>query len=230
MSKSSVSPAAPRQHMVEFLVLASHALQTPLSGIRWGLSRLHKSEKDSWTQEQKKLLAHIDADAHTLSRLLQSLILVTRAGDSQYVAQPQSVDLSVLLDALVAKAKAEGSTLIVAKSDVANVLVDMQLLEGILQNLLGVFLEAQADNQSIQVSLSSESGMTSIHFDAPLEFPLIDSDSVAGSHVQTGQIVGGTAGLMLSMAQALAQVMHGTVEMEPMDDGMYRIDVQLPTA
>ncbi len=229
MTPSSVSSAAPRQHMVEFLVLASHALQTPLSGIRWGLSRLHKSEKDSWTQDQKKLLSHIDADARTLSRLLQSLILVTRAADPAYVAQPESVDLAVSIAGIVGKAKEEGTTITIDVGDMPNVYVDPLLLDGILQNLLGVFVEAQVEDKSIGVSLSAAESMVTVHFDAPLEFPLINSDTVVGSDSQSGQIVGGTPGLMLSMAQTLAQVLQGTVEMEPTDDGMYRIDLTLPT-
>ena len=94
---------------------------------------------------------------------------------------------------------------------------------GILQNLLGVFVEAQVEDKSIGVSLCGREIMVTVHFDAPL-FPLIIRIRLWEVTVKADRLSAAFTGAMLSKLRRFGSgVLQGTVEMEPTDDGMYRI-------
>ncbi len=90
--------AAREATMRRFLADASHELRTPLTAIRGGAQvlRLGAASKPAELEES---LAHIQAQAERMSRLVADLLLLSRSDDPGRVAVVEPLDLGALITA-----------------------------------------------------------------------------------------------------------------------------------
>lgn len=123
----------------KFVLLASHQLRTPLTGIEWTIERFLKKEK--LTIEGKKYLDDIHFSAKRLSVLVKLLLNVSRIESGSISTVPESVDLVSLIDDCVNEhqilcAKGSISCTFQKHPEKLVVTVDRNLIEYIVQNLI----------------------------------------------------------------------------------------------
>lgn len=225
MSKQSTAPSAGKG--LQFLFLASHGLQSPLSAIRWGATRL-KRTGGRLPKPQKNLVDHIESNARTLSRVLGSMLLLARNEDESYVPKPKKIDLAVFVKEMIAEAKVEGVK-VQGKAKKFVVETDELLLTTIMSNLLGVLATAGNKKGAVQLSVDRKQGFAMFTFVATLEFPVIEAQSSDGMHEHVNQMIGGEAGLMLALSSSLINFLDGFLEMkEGKKKAMYTITVGFP--
>lgn len=79
----------------EFVSLASHQLRTPLTAIRWVAEMLEK--KESLSEKGKQYLKDIVLSADRLSKLVDSLLNVSRIDEGRVLIAPEPVELVALI-------------------------------------------------------------------------------------------------------------------------------------
>lgn len=79
----------------EFISLASHQLRTPLTGIRWVVERITKTEKMS--RKAKEYIKDIQDSSSRLSSLVESLLNASRINTGKIEIKPQEFDLASFL-------------------------------------------------------------------------------------------------------------------------------------
>ena len=83
----------------EFLNIAAHNLNTPVSEIRWGLEALEKMISNSIPQEAKELLLRLKSISVNLGEIVDDLLSVARIEEGKFGYQFERVDLNQLIKA-----------------------------------------------------------------------------------------------------------------------------------
>jgi K+-sensing histidine kinase KdpD len=214
---------------VEFLFLASHGLLSPISAIRWGANRLKRTDTKKLTKEQKALLDHIQANAAVLSKLFGSMLLLARNEDRTYTLRPEGSGLETAIQSEARTWKEEtGGVAEIECEEGLKAYVDSAMLEALLQNLFTVFAEAAKDPKHLTVTARAEDGWVQVVFSATMEIPYLRSVRTIDNLSESRPIVGGTAGLLLSLSHALAGFVDGTLDMREEGDDGYVITLKLP--
>ncbi len=63
----------------EFMSLASHQLRTPLTGVRWALSRLKRLFSGRMNEEEERLLSQASASAAAMAQTIRTMLSISRA-------------------------------------------------------------------------------------------------------------------------------------------------------
>lgn len=96
------------QYIRSFAANVSHEFKTPLASIQGAVELLRDSAEAMSPEQRARFLANIDADARRLTRLVQRLLELARADSLSMTAMPARVEVAPLLEALAARARAEG--------------------------------------------------------------------------------------------------------------------------
>ena len=86
------TPRSASKNHGQMLFLVGHGLQTPLSAIRWGCSRLKKMSK-KMTKQELHVIEGIQSQSKVLSGMVNALLLVARVEDGSYAGRPQEIYL-----------------------------------------------------------------------------------------------------------------------------------------
>ena len=81
----------------EFLNIAAHNLNTPVSEIRWGLESLEKMISDSIPQEAKELLLRLKSISANLGEIIDDLLSAARIEEGRFGYQFEKVELNQLI-------------------------------------------------------------------------------------------------------------------------------------
>ena len=223
--------AKPQRQSVEFLFLASHGLLSPISAIRWGCNRLTRSDARNLSDEQRDLVSHIHRNARTLTRLFGSMLLLARNEDQTYTMRPEKLELA---DLLAAEKKEwelhEHGTVHLHCPPGLKAHVDSAILESVLQNLFAVFAEGTDESRKLSIDAEEEADNVRISFTGSLELPFLQSVRTLDRSAETRPVVGGTPGLLLSLAQSLLAFIEGEIAMSETTEGSYTITTRLPKA
>ncbi len=213
---------------MEFLFLVGHGLLSPISTIRWGMSRLQRTAA-GLTPEQKRLIDHVHAHAKRLALAVTSMLLVARNEDQTYTITPR---MTRVRDLLALHTCGTGHPpavhLRIACPADAAVMGDRALLDAAFRNLFAVFEEAHADPCEVAVQVQPEEGSVTVHFACSLHLSTLSVRSATDGNVHPA--IGGTPGLLLSLTSSLLQCTHGSLTMRESDPGRYRITVHLVRA
>ncbi len=136
---------------------AAHEMQTPLAVIRTKLDSLIQNEEV--LQKNATDIADIERAVHRLSRLHQSLLLLTRVENRQYVLNGQ-----VALDKVITEKYGEYAEMAEAMKlsyhgnlQSVSLLFHQQLAEIVISNLLNNAIRYNKQGGSIEIILKSES-------------------------------------------------------------------------
>jgi signal transduction histidine kinase len=136
---------------------ASHEMQTPLAVIRSKVEAL--LQETEWKKESMQQLLAVEDATQRLSKLHQSLLLLTRLENGQFLLN-EAVDLTHIISVKVA----ERQELIHAKSialtihcEQVNLFFHIHLAEMLISNLLNNAIRYTPDNGNIHLALSEKS-------------------------------------------------------------------------
>ena len=221
--------SVPTKQSVEFLFLASHGLLSPIAAIRWACNRLKRSDTRSLTLEQQELVTHIHSNAKVLSKLFGSMLLLARNEDQTYSVRPEAISI---VELLAGEAKEweeqEGGRTSLACAPHLKVRADSALLDVILQNLFAVFAEASRTPRVLAIEAQQDDERVNISFTSAMELPFLQSVRTVDRLSETRPVVGGTPGLLLSLAHSLISFLDGTLTMREVDADTYSIIAMLP--
>jgi signal transduction histidine kinase len=144
------------QYIRSFAANVSHEFKTPLASIQ-GAVELLRDSADAMSPEQRaRFLANIDADARRLTRLVQRLLELARADSMSLAATPARVEVAPLLEALAARARAEGGAEVQVTPGPAGLAVALpaEVLDDVLWQL--VTNARQHGGEGVRVALSAE--------------------------------------------------------------------------
>ncbi len=209
-----------------FIFLANHGIQTPISAIRWGVSRLKKTDKGRLSAEQHRLLTHIEGSAQTLSRLLSSMVLLARNESESYIPKKEKITMRAFLRERAKDAAGDGTQLSIVCPTALSLLSDRTMLHAIFSNLLSVFGQSVEQKRKVYINVRSGSGAIQITLRAHMDIPLLATQS-DGMNADE-KLVGGPAGVLLSLAQSLSHCIDGFLVMSQSSEGEYVIDLQFP--
>ncbi len=220
--RKTARASAPVSSM-KMMFVASHGLQTPLSAIRWGSSRLKKTNTGAFTQEQAHLIDGIAENAKTLSRMLDTMLILAKVEEGSYQANPQKIYLQDFLASFTQKFELpkDFAVDLRASDDDILLMVDRGILETIVQALMIAVVSSAQPSTRIAVHCMEDAGTIRIEMHCPLQLSLLSSVRAGTDDQQLHQLVGGPTGLMLSIAHSLAHCLAGSVELIDRGDGEY---------
>lgn len=212
------------------LFLESHGLRTPLTAIRWACGRLRKEVSGALTPDQRMLVGHIAANAKTLTTALESMFLLAKLEERSHAHAERDVCLPSLLESVREKLAAPPLHLRL-RSLHQHVTADQEVLETLLRDILTIFLETPVDRErNVSVDIEAEEKSFRVTFRSSFLLPTLQMQEKASKSGEDRRLIGGIPGLMLSMAEHLAEALGGTLELQEIITGEFVADgtVELP--
>jgi K+-sensing histidine kinase KdpD len=218
-------PAEPPKGQMLFLV--GHGLQTPLSAIRWGCSRLQKMGKGTMTKEQLEVLTGIHHEAKILSGMLNALLLVARVEDGTHEPKQQDIYLhDFLMSFGPFKHLFPDKAVRVSCPKDLMLRTDRILLESLLEAVSVVIGSASESKKGLVITVAHTKGDCVLSFSPDIELSFLrDLEATMVSDVQ---IVGGTPGLMLSVIASLSNALGGTIDVLQHGKEHHLLSLHLP--
>ncbi len=139
----------------DFISTAAHQLRTPLTGIRWALEAL---EKSNITEEQKVLVKSATDKSHELVAIVGTLLDISSIESGKYKYAFKPVDLLGLADEVVRDfspfAQKSQVSLYIERSDapVSRVRADRERIKWVLNNLIENAIRYTPAGGSVRIS------------------------------------------------------------------------------
>lgn len=213
----------------QMLFLVGHGLQTPLSAIRWGCSRLKKISK-RLTKEEAHVLENIQTQAKVLADMVNALLFVARTEDGTYSARLQDIYLHDFLVSFAPLKEVFPDRMVhVSCPEDLLIKADRKALECLLE-AVSVIMGSGSDKKNdltIEVQTKGRKGYVSMNFLPELELSFLRDASVL-ENGSSPQIVGGTPGLMLSVITSLCKFMGGFVHVKKQGESHHLLSLELP--
>jgi PAS domain S-box-containing protein len=151
----------------EFISLASHQLQSPITSIKWSLEWLIGGHEGVLNEKQKETLNGIYESSKEMSELVGSFLQVTRMESSEFAIEKEDVDLLQISDSVLQELASQISskkTIIVKKygADVPHLTIGGKTARVILQNLLSNAIKYTPEGGTVEVSIGKTTEGVSI--------------------------------------------------------------------
>lgn len=143
-----------------FLLSISHEFKSPLTAVKLGLETLAKRDLDSPKKQQ--IIAQALSENARLEKLISSLLLATRI-ESNYLAEPEVLDLQTIVSELVDDIQHKNPEALIsfqsvpATHSIPKILMDETSLRIILDNLLDNALKYSSTGAKITLTAAEES-------------------------------------------------------------------------
>jgi hypothetical protein len=206
--------ARPSPGSLQSLFLQCQGLREPLTAIRWGASRLRNAKKwDLSAEDQKDLLDNVYDNAKLLSLIVDAMMLLAELDEGAKRSESHDVCIGELLKGIADEfGHPEGKHVITSPH--LHVSADIHALEATIRILLALRSEPTQDPMNIMIHAETVGRTLRITFFASLRFPVL---------LESGRPsqMGGTTGLLLSLAKSLAASMGAAVLLERKVDGNF---------
>lgn len=146
------------QAKTEFISLASHQLQTPITSANWYLEMLMNGDVGKLSKEQKELFMEVYKSNLHMKDLVQALLNVSRIELSTFMVKPQSVDLVALVKSILTelKPKIKASKVNVVQKyakKLPPISADPSLIRIVFQNLLSNAIKYTSNKGNVTIDL-----------------------------------------------------------------------------
>lgn len=101
MFKNNLKKLSKRKVQDDFMTLTSHQLRTPLSGIKWLLELLQKSDVGNFSKKQRDYLEKINFSNERMIALVNDLLEVSRIDQGEQKLYLQPTDLVMVIRGLI---------------------------------------------------------------------------------------------------------------------------------
>jgi heavy metal sensor kinase len=203
-----------------FMADASHELRTPISVVRTTasvvLSKSHREEA-----EYRGTLTIVEAQARRLTRLVEDMLRLARADAGHVVLQERPFYLDEMLlesiQAAIVLANQKEIEISIAELPEGPFHGDEDLLRQMVMNLLDNAVKYTPPRGKIRVSLASQNGHYAIRVaDTGRGIPADAQAHIFDRfyRVEEGRSEAAGAGLGLAIARWIAEIHHGSLELE----------------
>lgn len=150
----------------DFISTAAHQLRTPLTGIRWALEALQKSQI---TPDQQALIDSAVDKSHDLVGIIGTLLDITSIESGKYKYRFEPVDLGALVQEMtkdfspLAQTRQVSLYYVPGEGAVPKARADRERIKWILNNLIENAIRYTPANGTVRVYLSSGLGRVFVH-------------------------------------------------------------------
>ena len=228
---------AARQMQVDFVANVSHELRTPLTSVKGTVETLRDGAVDD-PEVRDRFLATVESETDRLIRLVNDLLLLSRADSEALNLRRKALDLGQLAqataDRLASQAEAQGLTLKVHVSpDAPLAWADVDRIEQVLVNLLDNAVKYSQPGGAVTVSIGAgpeRAALVQVH-DEGIGIPPGDLSSIGQRFYRADRArsrARGGSGLGLAIAQALVQAHGGKLWVESQENVGTVVSFTLP--
>jgi signal transduction histidine kinase len=217
---------AARQMQVDFVANVSHELRTPLTAIKGLVETLRDGAVDD-TEVRDRFLETMEDETDRLIRLVNDLLILSRADSQALNLQCEPADLGSLAEASIGRltpwASERDITLRVdARHDIPLAFVDSDRIEQVLVNLLDNAIKFSQPGGSVMVTLKSgRDGMVLVQVqDEGVGIPAEALPHIGGRFYRADRArsrAEGGSGLGLAIARALVEAHDGSLWVESVE-------------
>lgn len=146
------------QMKTEFISIASHQLNTPLSAMKWFLDLLQTGKAGQMNQKQQDFVQNI-ADSNTrMIALVRSLLNISRIESGRIIIDPRLTDVKKLIDDVIKEvipftARRNQKVNVEVDEKVHKVLLDPRLIRNVYLNLLTNASKYSPEKTQIEVQV-----------------------------------------------------------------------------
>jgi signal transduction histidine kinase len=230
-----------RQMQVDFVADVSHELRTPLTAVKGTVETLRDGAVDD-PQVRDHFLETIESETDRLIRLVNDLLLLSRADSEALNLRCEPVDLQKLIEATVDRlaSQADARDLVLqvhVSPDAPQAWADPSQVERVLVNLLDNAVKYSRPGAAVTVSVSAgqdapPSALVWVHDEgigiAAEDLPRIGQRFYRADKARSR--TEGGSGLGLAIAQALVQAHGGRLWLESQEGEGTTVSFMLPVA
>ena len=229
---------AARQMQVDFVANVSHELRTPLTAVKALVETLRDGAVNDY-QVRDRFLEAIEGETDRLIRLVNDLLLLSRADSEALNLQRKPVDLAQLVratvDRLATRAESQGLALqMEASPDAPLAWADPDRIEQVLVNLLDNAIKYSPPGGSVTIGVDAGHGQTArVRVrDEGIGIPVEDLPRVGQRFYRADKArsrAEGGSGLGLAIARALVQAHGGQLWLESQEGQETVVTFTLPS-
>ncbi len=145
----------------EFISLASHQLQTPLTAVKWSIEMLMDETFEKLNDDQKHHVKAINDANIAMIDLVKALLNISRIESGRLIIEPKMTSLEEVMMAAIddfeSKIKEKGIELKLSfQTNVYDVNVDPKLIRNVYSNLLSNAIKYTPDHGKIEVAIYTD--------------------------------------------------------------------------
>jgi len=144
----------------EFISLASHQLQSPISAILWSMERLLGEHMGSLNKEQKEAMGDIYKSGKNMSELVSGFMEVTKMESTGFAIKKEEVDLVEICDSILTELAGrilEKKTIIIKHYGIAipHLNIGKKAATIIFQNLLTNAIKYTPEGGTVEIKIDT---------------------------------------------------------------------------
>jgi two-component system sensor histidine kinase KdpD len=231
---AAVRPVVRADRMRTVLLAAvSHDLRTPLAAAQAAISCLRSDDIQLTAEDHRELLATADESLSQLTRLVTSLLDVSRLQAGVLPVSPRPADLEEIiarcLNGIGPQARA---VMVRLPPGLPRVMADPPIMERVIANLAANALRYSPSGSPPLLTASARGGRVILRVvDYGPGVPEADRDRMFAAFQRLGDARGAIGvGLGLTVSRGLAEAMGGTLEPEETPGGGLTMAVSVPAA
>lgn len=205
----------------EFISIASHQLNTPLSAIKWFIDLINQGKVGEFTPKQQDVLNNISGSTERMIALVRSLLNISRIESGRIMVQPRQIDLRNLINQVVAELTQDWSkmnqhvNINIDPNLPGTIMADGQLLRHVYLNLLtnANKYSPQGANVDVNVWLDKNEIMSSVK-DYGMGIPEVEQSKVFNKFFRAPNVIREQAdgsGLGLYLVKIIVESSGGRV-------------------
>jgi signal transduction histidine kinase len=214
-----------RQVQTDFVANVSHELRTPLTAVKGLVETLRDGAVDD-PQVRDNFLETVEGETDRLIRLVNDLLLLSRADSEALGLQREEEDLIALaqgvLDRLAPQAEAADVTLrLAADDDLVMALIDGDRIEQVFLNLLDNAIKYSRPGSAVVVAIQSGDPVTVQVRDRGIGIPAEDLARIGERFYRADRArtrAEGGSGLGLAIAQAFVAAHGGELKVHSIEE------------